>query len=50
VEKNAMEIAAVYLQPTKMEPMLPGMEQDKGIHLDGRHSRPEGEQQRIRRG
>lgn len=25
VEKNGMEIAAVYLQPVKMTPMLPGM-------------------------
>jgi hypothetical protein len=33
VEKNGMEIAAVYLQPTKMEPMLPGMG-DADIHLE----------------
>lgn len=34
VEKNGMEIAAVYLQPTKMEPMLPGMMKPTDIHLE----------------
>lgn len=34
VEKNGMEIAAVYLQPIKMEPMLPGMLQVTDIHLE----------------
>lgn len=33
VEKNGMEIAAVYLQPTMMEPMLPGMG-GADIHLE----------------
>jgi len=33
VEKNGMEIAAVYLQPTMMEPMLPGMGK-ADIHLE----------------
>jgi uncharacterized protein involved in high-affinity Fe2+ transport len=34
VEKNGMEIAAVYLQPVMMEPMLPGMMQPTDIHLE----------------
>lgn len=34
VEINAMEIAAVYLQPIKMEPMLPGLTQVTDIHLE----------------
>lgn len=33
VEINGMEVAAVYLQPTMMEPMLPGMG-NKDIHLE----------------
>jgi uncharacterized protein involved in high-affinity Fe2+ transport len=34
VEKNGMEIAAVYLQPVIMEPMLPGMMEPTDIHLE----------------
>jgi uncharacterized protein involved in high-affinity Fe2+ transport len=34
VEKHGMEIAAVYLQPVMMEPMLPGMMQPADIHLE----------------
>ena len=34
VEKNGMEIAAVYLQPVVMEPMLPGMMDPTDIHLE----------------
>jgi uncharacterized protein involved in high-affinity Fe2+ transport len=34
VEKNGMEIAAVYLQPVMMEPMLPGMSAPADIHLE----------------
>ncbi len=34
VEINGMEIAAVYLQPIKMEPMLPGMMMPTDIHLE----------------
>lgn len=34
VEKNGMEIAAVYLQPVVMEPMLPGMSEPTDIHLE----------------
>jgi uncharacterized protein involved in high-affinity Fe2+ transport len=34
VVKNGMEIAAVYIQPTKMEPMLPGMMKMTDIHLE----------------
>jgi len=34
VVKNGMEIAAVYIQPTKMEPMLPGMMKPSDIHLE----------------
>ena len=34
VIKNGMEIAAVYIQPTKMEPMLPGMMEPSDIHLE----------------
>jgi len=34
VIKNGMEIAAVYIQPTKMEPMLPGMMKPSDIHLE----------------
>jgi len=33
-EMNGMEIAAVYLQAIKMEPMLPGMMDPKDIHLE----------------
>lgn len=33
VSKNGMNIAAVYIQPTKMEPMLPGMGASD-IHLE----------------
>ena len=34
VEINGMEVAAVYLQPTKMVPMLPGMMAPTDIHLE----------------
>lgn len=34
VATNGMEIAAVYLQPVIMEPMLPGMETPSDIHLE----------------
>ncbi len=34
VEKNGMELAAVYLQPVKMEPMLPGMNNPTNIRLE----------------
>ncbi|MBT3348560.1 MAG: iron transporter [Thiotrichales bacterium] len=34
VEKNGMEIVAVYLQPVTMYPMLPGMEDQTDIHLE----------------
>ena len=34
VEKNGMEIGAVYLQPVEMEPMLPGMHAPADIHLE----------------
>ena len=34
VAKNGMEIAAVYLQPVVMEPMLPGMMEPSDIHLE----------------
>ncbi len=34
VVKNGLEIAAVYIQPTKMEPMLPGMMKPSDIHLE----------------
>lgn len=34
VTKNAMEIAAVYLQPVMMEPHLPGMHERTDIHLE----------------
>lgn len=33
-EINGMEIAAVYLQPVLMTPMLPGMEKETDIHLE----------------
>lgn len=33
-EKNGMEIGAVYLQPVKMEPMLPGMMKPTDVHLE----------------
>lgn len=33
-ELNGMEIAAVYLQPIKMEPMLPGMMDPKDVHIE----------------
>ena len=33
-EKNGMEIGAVYLQPVKMVPMLPGMMKPTDIHLE----------------
>ena len=32
--KNGMEIAAVYLQPVLMTPMLPGMNKETDIHLE----------------
>ena len=31
---NGLTIAAVYIQPVKMEPMLPGMMQQTDIHLE----------------
>jgi uncharacterized protein involved in high-affinity Fe2+ transport len=34
VEKNGMEIGAVYLQPVMMEPMLPGMNEQSDVHLE----------------
>ncbi len=34
VERNGMEIGAVYLQPVMMEPMLPGMDRQTDIHLE----------------
>jgi uncharacterized protein involved in high-affinity Fe2+ transport len=34
VEKNGMEIGAVYLQPVMMEPMLPGMHETTDVHLE----------------
>ncbi len=34
VEINGMEIAAIYLQAVKMEPMMPGMMEPKDIHLE----------------
>ena len=34
IEINGMEIAAVYLQPVTMEPMLPGMKKTSDIHLE----------------
>lgn len=34
VEKNGMEIAAVYIQPIKMAPTLPGMMKPSDIHLE----------------
>jgi uncharacterized protein involved in high-affinity Fe2+ transport len=34
VEKNGMEIGAVYLQAVMMEPMLPGMHEQTDIHLE----------------
>ncbi|MBK1698210.1 hypothetical protein CKO21_13260 [Rhodovibrio salinarum] len=34
VQKNGMEIAAVYLQPVVMEPSLPGLEHEADVHLE----------------
>jgi uncharacterized protein involved in high-affinity Fe2+ transport len=34
VEKNGMELAAVYLQPVVMEPMPPGKMEPSDIHLE----------------
>jgi hypothetical protein len=34
IEKNGMEIGAVYLQAVMMEPMLPGMHDPADIHLE----------------
>ncbi|WJW75809.1 iron transporter [Thiohalobacter sp. IOR34] len=34
VEKNGMQVGAVYIQPVTMEPMLPGMAQPADIHLE----------------
>ena len=34
IEKNGMEIGAVYLQPVMMAPMLPGMHEPTDIHLE----------------
>lgn len=33
-EINGMEVAAVYLQAVKMEPMMPGMDADKDVHIE----------------
>lgn len=34
VEKHGMELAAVYIQPVTMAPMMPGMGGDADIHLE----------------
>jgi len=34
VEKNGMEILAVYLQPVLMEPVMPGMQHTTDMHLE----------------
>src|SRR3954468_14441712 len=34
IDKNGMEIGAVYLQPVMMEPMLPGMHEPADVHLE----------------
>ncbi len=34
VSKDGMEIGAVYLQAVMMEPMLPGMNTEKDVHLE----------------
>ncbi|MEJ2061169.1 MAG: iron transporter [Gammaproteobacteria bacterium] len=34
VERNGMEIGAVYLQPVMMEPMMPGMSGNADVHLE----------------
>ena len=34
VKQNGLEIAAVYLQPVIMEPMMPGMKDKKDIHIE----------------
>lgn len=34
VQRNGMEIGAVYLQPVMMEPMLPGMHAPTDVHLE----------------
>jgi len=34
IEKNGLEIGAVYLQPVMMEPMLPGMHEPADVHLE----------------
>ncbi|KAA3626040.1 MAG: hypothetical protein DWQ09_17535 [Proteobacteria bacterium] len=34
MEINGMEIAAIYLQAVKMEPMMPGMMEPQDIHLE----------------
>jgi len=34
VQRNGMEIGAVYLQPVMMEPMLPGMSGQSDVHLE----------------
>ena len=34
VEKNHLEVTAVYLQPVMMEPMLPGMNMGMDMHLE----------------
>lgn len=34
VEKNGMEITAVYIQPVKMKPMMPGMGHEADMHLE----------------
>lgn len=50
VNKNGMEVGAVYIQPVTMEPMLPGMMAPADIHLEAdihalknnQHGFPEG--------
>lgn len=34
VQRNGMEIGAVYLQPVVMEPMMPGMSGNTDVHLE----------------
>lgn len=34
IEKNGMNIAAIYLQSVKMAPMLPGMDKPTDVHLE----------------
>lgn len=34
VQRNGMEVGAVYLQPVVMAPMMPGMNRDTDVHLE----------------